>query len=179
MHSIAMKYFLESERLILRPWKEEDAEPFYEGWANDPEVTKFMTWNPHRNVEETKKIVSLWVEQYEKKERINFAIERKDDHELIGGIDVVGYLDGIPVLGYMLKRKEWNKGYMSEACRRVLDFLFSLGHEKVRIDAIVENIGSNKVIEKCGGIYIGREEQERPLKGDKVIVNRYFFEKQK
>ena len=44
------------------------------------------------SVEETKGIVALWVEQYEKPERINFAIELKDTGELIGGIDVVGYM---------------------------------------------------------------------------------------
>ena len=46
-------------------------------------------------------------------ERINFAIVLKENNELIGGIDVVGYLDGVPVLGYCLSRKYWNNGYTS------------------------------------------------------------------
>ena len=170
-----MKIELETKRLLLRPWRLDDAEPFFHGWASDPKVTKYMTWNPHESVEETKGIVALWVEQYEKPERINFAIELKDTGELIGGIDVVGYLDGVPVIGYMLKRDKWGRGIMTEACMKLLDFLFANGHDTVRIDAMVENIGSNKVIQKCGGIFIGTEEQDRPMKGDKVLVNRYVF----
>ena len=101
----------------------------------------------------SQEIISLWLEQYKKPERINFAIVLKETKELIGGIDVVGYLEGPPVIGYVLSRKYWNHGYMSEACKKVIELLFDLGHEKIIIDAVKENVASNKVIEKCGGIY--------------------------
>ena len=73
------------------------------GWASDPEVTKYLTWSTHKDIEETKKILSLWINEYEKPERLNFAIELKKEDKLIGGIDVVGYLGGVkgtPVIGY-------------------------------------------------------------------------------
>lgn len=148
-----MKLILETQRLLLRPFKIEDDTDMYNNWASDDEVTKYLTWNTHENIEVSKKILSLWVSQYEKPERINFAITLKETGELIGGIDVVGYIDKMPVIGYVLSRKYWNNGYMSEACQNVLNYLFSLGYEKIRIDAVVENIASNKVIRKCGGIF--------------------------
>ena len=172
-----MRATLKTKRLILRPWKIDDAESFFYGWATDSEVPKYLTWNVHKNIEETRDLLNLWIKQYEKQERINFAIELKDTHELIGGIDVAGYIDGVPVIGYTLKRDKWNQGYMTEACKCVRDFLFSLGYNTIKIDAVVENIGSNRVIQKCGGILLGNEEQEFPNKGKVFRINNYIFKR--
>lgn len=172
-----MRLTLETDRLILRPFVPEDAEEMFYGWANDPEVTKYLTWPPHESVETTKKIVSQWVEQYKKPERLNFAMVLKENGKLIGGIDVVGYLGGIhgtPVLGCAIGRKYWSCGYVTEALKCLLTLLFAKGYDEVRIDAQVENIGSNRVIQKCGGQFLRTEEDERPLKGDTVFVNRYI-----
>lgn len=115
-----MKLTLETNRLTLRPFKIEDAEDIFKMWANDDEVTKYLTWNSHKSVDDTKYILNLWIKQYEKVERLNFAIVLKEENLLIGGIDVVGYLDNIPVIGYVLSRGYWNNGYMTEACKCLL-----------------------------------------------------------
>ena len=169
-----MKLTLESKRLILRPWQMDDAEAMFSNWANDPEVTKYLTWNPHNNVEETKMLLSMWIEEYEKPERINFAITIKETGQLIGGIDVVGYLDGTPVIGYCSSKSVWNNGYMTEACKCLLHYLFSQGYKEVRIDAEVDNIASNRVIQKCGGVFQFQEIQDVPLKNKKVTINSYL-----
>ena len=168
-----MKLTLETERLLLRPWTEDDAEAMYDGWAHDEEVTKFLTWNPHPNILTTEVLIKAWIKEYEKLERINCAIVLKSENKLIGGIDVVGYLDGIPVIGYCSDKRYWNRGYMTEACKCLLDYLFSIGHKEVKIDAIKENIGSNRVIQKCGGVLIKTEEEFQPLKGYTATINRY------
>ena len=97
-----MKLTLETNRLKLRPFKIEDAEDIFKMWANDDEVTKYLTWNSHKSVDDTKYILNLWIEQYEKVERLNFAIVLKEENLLVGGIDVVGYLDNIPSDDYLL-----------------------------------------------------------------------------
>ena len=53
-------------RLILRRAKMEDAEPMFRNWADDPEVTKYLTWPVHADVEVTKSVLASWVESYEK-----------------------------------------------------------------------------------------------------------------
>ncbi len=169
-----MKLTLETERLILRPYRMDDDEAMFYGWANDPEVTKYLTWSPHTDIETTRRILGVWISEYEQPERLNFAIELKDGGELIGGIDVCGYRDGVPVIGYVLGKKHWNRGYMTEACRRVLELLFERGFKEVSIDAAAENVGSNKVIEKCGGVYQKTEECEFPLKNVRMPVNKYI-----
>ena len=168
-----MKYTIESERLIFRPWEKSDAPTLFNGWANNEEITKYLTWNPHKDIETINYIIDKRIKEYDEKDRINFAIVLKEKNILIGSIDVVGYINNNPEIGYMLKKEYWNKGYMSEACLRVIKFLFSLGFKKIYICAQVENIASNRVIQKCGGKFIECKEVERPLKNDKVMVNSY------
>jgi ribosomal-protein-alanine N-acetyltransferase len=174
-----MRITLETDRLILRPFEYDDASAMFDNWASDDEVTKYLTWPTHKSIDETKYILDLWIKQYEKPERINFAITLKKTNELIGGIDVVGYIDNDPVIGYNLARKYWNNGYMSEACKTVINYLFSLGYETIRIDAAKENIGSNKVIQKCGGIFTEEYNDYLPLKDKYMIINKYIIKKDK
>ena len=172
-----MKLTLETERLILRPFKEDDAEAMFHGWASDTEVTRYLTWKIHENIDVTKALLEQWVKEYEIPSRLNFAIVLKETNLLIGGIDVVGYLGGVegtPVIGYNLGKAFWNKGYMTEACKCLIDYLFSKGYSEIRIDAMTENIASIRVIEKCGGIFLKTEEEYFESKGKTVSVNRYI-----
>ena len=174
-----MKVTLETERLILRSFKMGDALDMYEGWTSDPEVTKYLSWDIHKNPEVTRNVLMKWITEYEKPERINFAIVLKNENKLIGGIDVVGYEGGVkgtPIIGYVLSRKYWGNGYMTEACKKLLSFLFKKGYNEIRIDALVENVKSNRVIEKCGGKYI--ETYDDVILGKNVKVNKYIISKQ-
>ena len=173
-----MKLTLETNRLILRPYRIEDAEAMYHGWANDPDVAKYVTWNPHEKIETTRTLLRQWIREYEQPQTLRFAVTLKPENRLIGGIDVVRYLDNAgktPVIGYALAKAYWNHGYMTEACQCLLDYLFSNGCAEVRIDAMPENTGSIRVIEKCGGIYIGTEQEYRTPKDDTVFVNCYVI----
>ena len=172
-----MKITLETKRLILRPFRIEDAEEMFSGWASDIEVTKYLNWNPHENIEVTKMILNKWITEYEKPERLNFAITLKSNNALIGGIDVVGYIEGIPVIGYALSQKYWNQGYMTEACHCLINYLFSIGHDIIRIDAAIDNIGSNRVIQKCGGILFNQEMTHMPNKNCDFLINQYYVKK--
>ncbi|SDA20832.1 ribosomal-protein-alanine N-acetyltransferase [Ruminococcus sp. YE71] len=170
-----MKLTLETERLLLRPFETSDAQAVYDNWASDPEVSKYLTWDTHTSVDVSASIVDMWVKEYEKPERLNFAVELKSEHKLIGGIDVVGYLDGEPVIGYALSRAYWGRGIMTEACKKVVGYLFEQGYERIHIDAVRENIGSNRVIEKCGGELVRTDEELFPLKNTTFTVNRYII----
>lgn len=60
----------------------------------------------------------------------------------------------------------------------VLNYLFSIGHEKVRIDAVVENIASNKVIKKCGGVLIGTVKEYVEAKKAERTINQCIVSKE-
>ena len=79
---------LATERLTLRRFEIEDAENMFYNWANDPEVTKYLTWPAHENVEVTESIVKDWVSKYDDKEFYQWAIELNDlepEEELLIG----------------------------------------------------------------------------------------------
>ena len=151
---------LETKRLLLRPFKLDDADEMFKRWASDPEVTKYLSWPPHKDVSMTQYVLYCWVEEYKKPDTYRFGIVCKEDGALIGSIDVVTYWEGDPVIGYCLSRPYWGRGYMTEACKALLELLRKEGFKKVYIEAVKENIGSNRVIEKCGFRYIGTNTQD-------------------
>ena len=174
-----MKNTLETPRLILRPFVIEDASTMFSNWANDIEVTKYMTWHPHKDVEETKWLLNLWIKEYEDPKTYRYGIVIKDTNELIGSIDVVGYIDGNPEIGYCLSRKHWNKGYMTEAVKTLIQYLLKEGFPIIHVTAAVDNIGSNKVIEKCGFTFVKEERLEHHsiFKPEPITVNKYILKK--
>ena len=91
---------------------------------------------------------------------------------------MVGFVDGVPVIGYCSGRAYWNQGYMTEAFQAVIQELFACGCSAIIVEAVRENTGSNRVIEKCGFRYTGSS--ERPLsrlKPDLVTINSYRLDK--
>lgn len=145
---------LETKRLVLRPFVMADAPVIYQNWANDPQVTKYLTWQPHENVQETEGILSDWIPQYGRADYYNWAIAlREDEGTVIGSISVVTQDPAVDcvTVGYCLGRRWWGQGVMPEAFAEVIRFFFEV--EKAgRIQAThdTRNPNSGKVMEKCG-----------------------------
>ena len=144
---------LESERLLLRRFKIEDAEDMYNNWASDDEVTKYLIWRTHKNVEESRIILTEWTSQYCYKDFYQWAIVLKENNFLLGSIGVVDANDNIDCIrvGYCISRKYWHQGITSEAFSMIIKFFF----EEVKANRIeaahnVDNINSGKVMLKCG-----------------------------
>lgn len=148
---------IETQRLLLRRFQPEDAEPMYGNWASDPEVTKFLTWPTHPNTDVTKSVVLSWVGSYEKADYYQWAIVPKELGEPIGSISVV-HLDeeqGDFEIGYCIGRRWWRQGYTSEALRGVMDELFRHTDAKsVSARHDTNNPNSGAVMRKCGMMYV-------------------------
>jgi len=168
---------IETERLILREPRLSDVDDMFDNWASDPEVTKYLTWNHHKNKEETKTILARWVKEIDNPKTHRFIITLKEEQKAVGSIDVVEYdeKDNSPEIGYCLSRKLWNKGYMSEAAKAFIEYLFNRGFKKMRIGAYMENIASNRVIQKCGFTFTHQEYREHCslAKPQPVTINWY------
>lgn len=96
---------LSTERLVLRKLIIDDVNSIFNNWASDLEVTKYLTWNAHKSIDDTKQILDIWLNEYKNPKSVRFGIVLKENNELIGAIDVVGYIDNNPVIGYCLSRK--------------------------------------------------------------------------
>lgn len=150
---------IETDRLILRRYKIEDADAMYKNWASDSEVTKFLTWQPHPSVEVSRGIIENWLKEYSDKKYYQWAIVLKDNgNEPIGDISVVHMNEDISMvhIGYCLGRAWWRRGIMSEALKAVMDFMFDTV-EVNRVEARHDprNPNSGKVMQKCGMKYEG------------------------
>ena len=126
MTQIGTRY-IETDRLILRRFERPDALAMFENWANDGEVTRFLTWPAHTDVSVTEGILSEWVPQYEDPAYYNWAIVLKENGpQPVGNISVVRWeQEGqVPIVGYCLGRRWWHQGIMTEALGAVISFLF-------------------------------------------------------
>ena len=147
---------LTTDRLTLRPWRESDLADFYE-YASVDGVGQMAGWNPHRNAEESKEILSRFIAG-----KKVFALEYRG--KVIGSLGVEKYredlypeLDALQgrEIGYVLSKAYWGQGLMPEAVRVVINWLFN----EEKLDFIIvghfdRNAQSRRVIEKCGFQYI-------------------------
>lgn len=144
---------LETERLILRRFKSGDEEDMFKGWCNDPEVSKFLYWPPHGDIEVTRSIMNEWISKYDDGAYFNWAIELKEEGKLIGNISVVKLNEKIDSaeIGYCMSRAYWGRGIMPEALRTVIGFLFDeVGMNRIAATHDVNNPKSGRVMEKAG-----------------------------
>ncbi len=170
---------LQTERLRLRAVRRGDVQRIYDFWASDPEVTKYLTWLPHASVEVTSLVMDHWLAEYDKPDTYRYGIELKESGELIGMIDVVGYRGGDPVIGYCSGRPAWGHGYMTEALKAVCAMLFDEGFRTILIQAVEENIGSNRVIQKAGFTFTGSVRQpQSAIKPQIVTLNEYRLDRE-
>ena len=146
---------LETERLILRPFRMEDAQNVYECWESDPDVAKYMFWSSHHEIEKTKAWLRFEMEQLYKKDWYRFAIEQKHTNELMGTV-LIYYEEEVQSweIAYNLGKKYWGKGYITEAAQKVLTF----AADELKVTEIVgryakENPASGKVLKKLGFQY--------------------------
>ena len=143
---------LESNRLILRKFTLDDAEGMYNNWGSDPECCKYLAWDVHKSVDETKALLQSWVNDYENG-ALNWVVELKETGEIIGSISVMELLkkQSTAAIGYCYGSKFWGNGYATEALRTVLEYLLNdCGIYLVEARHISGNPASGRVMEKAG-----------------------------
>lgn len=143
---------LGTDRILLRPWREEDAEALFK-YASDAEVGPRAGWAPHRSVEESLEIIRTVFHN-----DTTWAIVWKATQEPIGAIgygpscecDLPARPDE-PTVGYWVGKPYWNRGICSEALRLMLDHLvYTTSIPSLISGHYVDNPASGRVMEKCG-----------------------------
>lgn len=165
---------LESDRLILRPFRMDDAAEMFE-YASDIEVLKYLWWEPHESIEQTKEsIQTRFLTSNERGLPTAYAIEMKSNHKMIGGIDVhTVVFNDVGVIGYVINKNYWGQGIMTEALEMLIPTLFHYsGFYRLEINHCADNVGSGKVIEKAGfiqeGIFRKRRIERDGHRGDYI-----------
>ena len=149
---------LETGRLILRRFTEDDAQTMFDNWASDPDVTRHLTWQPHTDPQVTRELLRNWAANYADPSCYQWAIVLKEINEPIGSISVVSMNEkhDIVSIGYCIGKKWWHQGITSEAFEAVIRFMFDeVGVNRLEARHNVENPNSGKVMHKCGLQYEG------------------------
>ena len=161
---------IETPRLLLRRLMPSDAPMMYANWANDPEVTRWLRWTPHKDVAETQELLSAWALLYPNEDYYQWAIVEKASGQVFGSISIFNALlgdpaqkalwpqqdctDGIWEAGYCIGKHWWNHGFATEALKAAVNYWFentdggwlTCCHAK-------ENPASGRVMEKAGFLY--------------------------
>jgi len=147
-----------TDRLIIRDYVVEDLNNHHE-LLSDNIIMYYLQDIKTNNLEESKEnlMTVLNDQKSNDRKRYHFVIEKRTENEFIGGI---GYtvMEDTPYgklvhMGYFIKQDYWNKGYTTEALKKVIEFAF-LENDVYRIHTgcIKENIYSEKIMQKCGFI---------------------------
>lgn len=152
----------ETERLILRPWTEDDAESLFE-YAKDPAVGPIAGWPVHTGVENSREIIREVLSADE-----TYAVCLKEDNRAIGSVGLIPPAqshtkagDDEIEIGYWIGVPFWGKGLIPEAVRKLQEHVFlDLGCSAMWCGYYDGNVKSKKCQEKCGFTYHHTEENK-------------------
>ena len=168
-------YILNTERLILRQWRESDSHDLYE-YAKSDLVGPNAGWKPHKNEAESKRIIKMFIKNN------TYAIVLKSENKVIGAIELRKRKPDEKLynlkqreIGYVLNPKYWGNGYMPEAVNTLLNYAFN----ELKLDLIWcchfdFNNNSKRVIEKCGFNYKFTKDKKLNLLDNKKVKTLYY-----
>ena len=141
---------LETERLLLRDWQMADVDDLY-AYAKSPIIGPSAGWAPHKDKEESKKVLRSFILLGEM-----WAIYHKADRRVIGSIGVHTdakrrQIDTAKMLGYTISEEYWGMGLATEAARAVICFTFlETPVQMLSAYHYPFNVKSGRVLKKCG-----------------------------
>ena len=162
---------LETERLILRRYREEDYEDLYE-YLSDPEVVKYEPYRP-MDREETRRELAFRIADAKM-----IAVELKNTGKLIGNVYLGKREFEALEIGYVLNRDFWGLGYASESCLALIQWTFDHGIHRIYAECDPENENSRKLLERMGfareghlkeNVWFWKDENGLPLWKDTYI----------
>lgn len=170
---------LETERLVLRPFAQEDLQDLYD-YASVPGVGEMAGWPHHQSIEDSRKVIRMFME-----EKNVLALVLKEEGRVIGSFGLHGSWANkderyqhlaICEIGYVLSRAHWGKGLMPEAAKRMIRFCFEQLHlDAVTVCHFVDNPQSKRVIEKCGFFFCQKDMFQLKYTTDQVEEMQYIL----
>ncbi|WP_020615481.1 GNAT family N-acetyltransferase [Paenibacillus daejeonensis] len=166
---------LETDRLFFRALTAEDADDYFL-LASDPKVTTHTIWPRHERLSDTHTYLKRVEEQNVLRHSYHWGIVLKSSGRLIGRIGIIN-VDGDhekAELGYALASEFWGQGFITEAGRRVVSFLFTeVGVHRLEARCSEHNPGSYRVMEKLGMTFEGLLREQLRIQG--YFVNQRMY----
>jgi ribosomal-protein-alanine N-acetyltransferase len=139
-----------TERLRLRPPAEDDAEQIFARYGQDPEVSRYMSWTPHRSIDDTLAFLRRIVYDNAEGRSSGYLIFCRESAKLLGSVG--GAYDGHRMqFGYCLARDAWGKGIATEAAGAFVNAAIALPSIwRIQAYCDVGNPASAHVLDKVG-----------------------------
>lgn len=144
-----------TERLILRRYRPEDAEPLHQYLGTDPAMSQYSGWNPYATLEAAQETVRRFIAGYNDEHSYDdghsYSWVMDTDDVVVGTIGAYDYQDVRIEVGFSIVKGWQGRGLATEALRKVLEYLTeNEGIPCVTAWCASENIGSRRVLEKAG-----------------------------
>ena len=150
---------LETRRLRLRKPKTTDASRIFAAYAQDPDVARYMIWQPHTEVDQTLEFIRGCLESWEGEDRLPYVIVHQGQDEPIGMLDARLHEHMVDI-GNVLAKSEWGRGFMPEAIEALVNNLLSTaGVYRIQATCDVDNKASRRTLKKSGFKQEGRLER--------------------
>jgi RimJ/RimL family protein N-acetyltransferase len=147
---VSFPYELLTARLRLRPPTEADADRVFSRYSQDPEISRYMSWTPHRSIDDTQAYLRRIIAESKQGQSAGYLIFAREDGELLGSIGG-RFLDTMIQFGYCLARDAWGQGFATEAATAFVATAFNEPQIwRVQAFCDVENRASARVLEKAG-----------------------------
>lgn len=143
---------METARLTLRPFRLRDASDVYV-WSHDPEVARYVLWEPHSSVRESKNWIRWMKRMYREAQPASWAVVLKDSGRVIGSIGFMWFNRDYhsAEVGYSIARDCWGRGIATEALACIVKYGFeTLRLHRIEAQHDTRNPASGRVMEKCG-----------------------------
>jgi ribosomal-protein-alanine N-acetyltransferase len=150
---------LNTDRLHLRRPRPGDAPLIFESFGTDSEVTRYLTWAPHRSVADAELALFARIDRLNREVEYSWVIELTSSCRVIGLISVWVESNDAEV-GFVLAREHWNQGFTTQALEEVTRWAFAEPSiAKVWATCDVENGASSRVLAKAGFVEHGNFER--------------------
>lgn len=162
---------LETERLILRKFTEDDLEALYY-IHSDEEVNRFLPWFTLRNMEDARAFYEeRFMSRYREDRAYNYAVCLKENDYPVGYVNVS--MDDSYDFGYGLRREFWHRGIITEAGQAVIEQLLRDGIPYITATHDVNNPRSGSVMKRLGMKYRYSYQEQWQPKNSQVIFRMY------
>ena len=167
-----------AERIVLRPLRLEDASDMFE-YTSQPQVSRFLNWNPHQTVGEAKAWIASKLARPEPDDLL-FGMELRESHKLIGTVRAYNFevSSNSCEVSYALNPTFQGCGYMAEALQKLIALCF----EKVGVGRVIacideENAASAHVALRLGMTRVTEGDFTMPIKGENRLQYTYVLER--
>lgn len=146
----ASEAVIETERLLLRRPRAEDAEAIFTRYASDPDVTRYMGWPRHEHLRHAQAFLRFSDIEWGRWPAGPYLILSRADGALLGGTGLAFTSPHVAETGYVLARDAWGKGYASEALAAMVAHARTLGVTRLFARCHSDHRPSQHVLEKAG-----------------------------